>query len=165
MVGKKSVRKSSGKTVTKGRGARRRGKAPRRKTAKDVGLQVRIERTHQDDISWGAYVQLEPVFDGDMKPLQVPYAAVYLVEVSWPGTKLKTPHLVSSVTKGGMKTLQFLLAGPGYPGSQLLLRLRFSPGLSFQETVTVRAWNLATGVEQTPAFHTVSFQPGQLPFP
>lgn len=165
MARERKAGKSKRKTVTQRRKTRRRGKSPLLKEAKDVGLQVQIERTHQDEISWGAYIQLEPAFDGDEKETQVPYQNVYLVEVSWPGAKLKTPYLVDPVVSGGMKTLQFLMAGPGYPGSKVLIRLRFSPGLSFSEIVTVRAWNLATGVEQVPAFHTVSFEPGKAPFP
>lgn len=164
MVRKKRGQSKPGKSK-RGPSKGRRSRALGQKDM-DVGLQVKIERTHQDEISWGAYIQLEPIKNTPIKNTDdVPRQATYLLEVSWPGAKLKTPHLVSPTIKGGMKTLQFLLAGPGYPGSTVLIRLRFPPALSFEETVTARAWNLATGVEQSPAFHTVSFEPGQAPSP
>lgn len=143
--GKKGAAQSD-RLVAASRGGTKTKKKPLKtamKKDKTLALQVVIERTHQDDLSWGAYVQIEPVITDKAFVPYDPSKNVYLVEVSWTGPKLKTPHLVDPINKGGgKKALEFLLAGPGYPGSKVLVRLRFSPGVSFDELVTVKGWRL-----------------------
>lgn len=138
---------------------------PRRaaRETKTVGLQVAIERTHQDALSWGAYFELEPTKNFVKSHVLVPVA--YLLEVSWVGTRLRPQPGMDPIIRGNTRVLQFPIMEPGQPGSRVHVFLRYNTTTFFTLEVTGKAWRLHDMQPQGTRRKRVEHQPGSYPYP